>query len=316
MSPGAHLTHNSYENAALIATAFEHGIYGIALWDEEFNLITANRQYADLHKIPNTFLTPGTSLLAVTQNLKDRGVLTEDTDPEKLKDHIARTLAATGQLTASIKLTDGTFLETSAERLSNGCTVAYLRNATRERIFAKKAYKREKRIEAYADAIAKFPVAFEDKITASRSALINQITQTVATLLSVDWCIVWTRSETLNEATAASTYQNSTQSHIEIDDMILADRGDYLAVLETSQVIAIDDLEYAFGPAKGDGAPLDEHAHASLDVPFRKNGRIMGVLSCLDTQSTRSWGAEDKILASAAASHIGSLMSSSEPTEL
>jgi PAS fold/GAF domain len=316
-SPGTCLTHNSYENAALISTAFEHGIYGIALWDEEFNLITANSQYSDLHKIPKALLTPGTNLLTVMNDLKTRGVLTADTDPATLKAHISLTLATTGQLTSAIRFSDGTFLEISAERMSNGCIVAYLRNATREKVLAREAREKEKRTETYADAIASFAMPAADERAATVSARLNHVTETVATLLPVDWCVVWTKSDTLNEAAAASTYQRATQSHIDIENTVLPDLAGYLTILETSPVIAIDDLDkHAFGQVHGNRAPLDDYAYASIDIPFRQNGRIMGVLSCLDTQGARNWSAADKMFASAAASHIGSLMSSPEPIEL
>jgi len=316
-TPGPHPSLDSHENAELIAAAFEHGIYGIALWDDEFNLIAANNQYSDLHKIPKTLLTPGINLLAVVEDLKARGVLTADTDPGMLKAHIVQTLAATGQLTSAIKFSDGTFLEISAERMSNGCVIAYLRNATREKILAHEAREKEKRTETYADAIAEFTMTAANGKAKTVSAKLNHVTKTVATLLPVDWCVVWTRSETLNEAAAASAYQRATQAHIEIENMVLPDLTGYLAVLETSQVIAIDDLDkHAFGQVHGNRAPLDDYAYASIDIPFRQNGRIMGVLSCIDTQGARNWSAADKIFASAAASHVGSLMSSSKPSQL
>ncbi len=314
---GPRLTANPDENAALIATALEHGIYGMALWDKEFNLIAANSRYSDLHKIPKTLLTPGTNLLTVMQDLKTRGVLTADTDPVTLKAHISQTLATTGQLTSAIKFSDGTFLEISAERMSNGCIVAYLRNATRERILVQEAREKEKRTETYANAIAGFTLPTPDESTATTRAGLHHITKTVATLLPVDWCVVWTRSNTLNEAAAASTYQHATGSHLQIENMILPDLVEYLAILETSQVIAIDDLDkHAFGQVHGNRAPLDDYAYASIDIPFRQNGRIMGVLSCLDTQRARNWSAADKLFAAAAASHIGSLMSSQGSTDL
>ena len=146
---------------------------------------------------------------------------------------------------------------------------------------------------------------------------IHQITQTVATLLEVDWCIVWVRSNILNEAVAASAYQSATQAHIEIESMVLPDLTEYLAILETSRVIAIDDLDkHAFGKVQGNRAPLDDYAHSSLDAPFRQDGKIMGVLSCLDTQKARTWTAGDKMFVMAAASHMGNLMSAPDQNNL
>lgn len=308
LSTSALNVHSGGESV-LLQNALEHGIYGIALWDEEFNLIRANRQYADLHKIPSTLLTPGRNLLAIMQNLKSRGILTADTDPTKLKEHISHTLASIGHLTSVIKFSDGTFLEISAERLSNGCIVAYLRNATREKILSKAARENEKKTEKYADAITCFPIPSNQDGPSTFAEHTNQITKTVATLLSVDWCIVWTRSEILNEAAAVSAYQHATQSHIHIDTMVLPDLGSYLAALETSQIIAIDDLDnHAYGRIHGNRAPLDDYAHASIDIPFRKNNLIMGVLSCLDTKSARRWTAADKMFVMSAASRIGELM--------
>jgi len=316
-TPDSDLIINSYENAALIASAFQHGIYGIALWDEEFNLIAANNQYSDLHKIPKTLMTPGTNLLTLMQDLKSRGVLTSSTDPTALNAHIANILATTGQLTAAIELTGGTFLEISAERMSNGCTVAFLRNATREKILAREAQEKETKTEIYADAIAKFALTAVGEKTATVPTLLNHVTETVATLLPVDWCVVWTRSETPNETAATSAYQSATRSHIELENMALSDFPEYLAILQTSKIVAIDDLDkHAFGQIHGSKAPLDEHAYALIDIPFKKDGRIVGVLNCVDTQGARSWSAADKIFVAAAASHISSLLSSPEPGHL
>jgi len=305
------------ETSSTIANAFQYGIYGIAVWDKDFNLIAANRQYADLHKIPSTLLTPGSNLLSIMHNLKGRGVLSTETDPDALMGFIKTTLADTGQLTSRIRFSDDTVLEISAERMSDGNTAAYLRNATRDNMFTKRALARKQKADAYVDAIAKFPLLENGRSTKEVKSQIHQITQTVATLLEVDWCIVWVRSNILNEAVAASAYQSATQAHIEIESMVLPDLTEYLAILETSRVIAIDDLDkHAFGKVQGNRAPLDDYAHASLDAPFRQDGKIMGVLSCLDTQKARTWTAGDKMFVMAAASHIGNLMSTPDQNNL
>ncbi|WOF74694.1 PAS-domain containing protein [Parvibaculaceae bacterium PLY_AMNH_Bact1] len=300
-----------------IATAFQYGIYGIAIWDLHFNLIAANRQYADLHKIPSTLLTPGSSLRSIMHNLKVRGVLSTDTDPDALMEIIQSTLAETGQLTSYIRFSDDTILEISAERASNGDTVAYLRNATRDKMLTNKAREAQKKAEAYSNAIAQFPLRATKTSSTDYPQEIDQITHCVASLLEVDWCVVWARSAILNEATAASAYQRATDQHIKIENLVLPDLGAYLAVLETSRVIAIDDLDkHAFGQAHGNRAPLDEYAYASIDTPFRRNGRIMGVLSCIDTKGARSWTATDKMFVMSAVSHIGNLMSTSDQSNL
>jgi len=305
------------ETANAIANAFQYGIYGVAIWDEHFNLITANRQYADLHKIPSTLLTPGSSLLSIMHNLKVRGVLSSETDPDALMEVIRSALTDTGQLTSYIRFSDDTILEISAERTSNGDTVAYLRNATRDKMLTSQAREAEKQAEAYSDAIANFPLSAGKKSFTGYPQEIDQITHSVASLVQVDWCVVWTRSTILNEATAASAYQSATGKHIEIDNLVLPDLAGYLAVLETSRVIAIGDLDkHAFGQAHGNRAPLDEYAYASLDTPFRQNGQIMGVLSCIDTKSARSWSATDKMFAMSAAAHIGNLIGTTERSSL
>tara|TARA_E500000305_G_scaffold4067_2_gene3894 strand:+ start:2525 stop:3580 length:1056 start_codon:yes stop_codon:yes gene_type:complete len=308
---------NSCETSSTIADAFQYGIYGIAVWDKNFDLIAANRQYADLHKIPSTLLTPGSNLLSIMHNLKVRGVLSPETDPDALMKFIKTTLSDTGQLTSRIRFSDDTVLEISAERMSDGNTAAYLRNATRDNMFTKRVFARKQKADAYVEAIAKFPLPANTKTQKDLTSEINHITQTVATLLEVDWCIVWVKSNILNEAAAASAYQSATQAHIEIESMVLPDLTEYLAILETSRVIAIDDLDkHAFGKVQGNRAPLDDYAHASLDSPFRQEGKIIGVLSCLDTKKARTWTAGDKMLVMAAASHIGNLISAPEQNNL
>ena len=305
------------ETASAIANALQYGIYGVAVWDQHFNLITANRQYADLHKIPSTLLTPGSNLLSIMHNLKVRGVLSSETDPDTLMELIQSTLLETGQLTSYIRFSDETILEISAERTSNGDTVAFLRNATRDKMLTSQARVAEKKAEAYSDAIANFPLSASKRSFTGHPQEIDQITCSVASLLQVDWCVVWTRSTILNEATAASAYQNATGKHVEIENLVLPDLAAYLAVLETSRVIAIGDLDkHAFGEAHGNRAPLDDYAYASLDTPFRQNGRIMGVLSCIDTKSARNWSATDKMFAMSAAAHIGNLISTTEQGNL
>ncbi len=303
--------------ASVIEAAVQYGPYGLAIWDQHFNLITANGQYADLHKIPSTLLSPGSNLRAIMHNLKGRGVLTQETDPDVLMEIIQTTIAETGHLTSYIRLSDDTLLEIAVERMSNGNCAAFLRNATRDKLVAKTARATAEKTEAYADAIAKFPLGEKNKRQKNITSDINQITQTVATLMEIDWCVVWTRSKILNEAAAASAYQSATGLHVNIENMVLPDLAGYLVILETSQVIAIDDLDkHAFGKEQGNRAPLDEYAYASLDAPFRQNGQIMGVLSCLDTKRARNWTATDKMFAMSAASHIGNLISTSDQGDL
>ncbi|MCE7999414.1 MAG: GAF domain-containing protein [Rhodobiaceae bacterium] len=300
-----------------IADAFQYGIYGVAIWDQQFNLIAANRQYADLHKIPTTLLTPGSNLLSIMHNLKGRGVLSPETDPDVLMEVIKSTLDETGHLASYIRFSDATILEISAERTSEGNTVAYLRNASRDKMLTNAARESKKRADAYAEAIAKFPLTATKRSNAGYPQEIDEITASVASLLQVDWCVVWTRSNVLNEATAASAYQSATAKHINIENLVLPDLGAYLAVLETSRIIAIGDLDkHAYGQVHGNRAPLDEYAFASMDTPFRQDGKIMGVLSCLDTKAARTWTASDKMFVMAAASHIGDLLSPSVQSDL
>ncbi len=292
-----------------MASAVEYGIYGIAVWDPDFNLITANRQYADLHKIPTTVLRPGANLGAIMHTLKAQGVLATDTDPDNLMSVIEKTLADEGQLTSYIKLSDDTVLSISAERMPNGNTASFMRNATRDKMQLKELRSDAAKTDAYAAAIGNFPLKTENLSGRALNAQLDQITETVATLMKVDWCVIWVRDDALNAATSASAYQAASGSHAEIDGMVLPGLAGYLAILETSQIIAIDDLDkHAYGKQQGNRAPLDEYAHASIDVPFRQNGRIIGVLSCLDTQQARNWSSGDKMFAMAAASHIGNLL--------
>jgi len=305
------------ETSSTIANAFQYGIYGIAVWDEDFDLIAANRQYADLHKIPSTLMKPGTNLLSIMYNLKTRGVLSAESDPDELMEVIQSTLLETGQLTSYIRLSDETILQISAEVMENGNTVAYMRNATRDKMLTKKAREAEKKAEAYSDAIAKFPLTTSKTSSAGYPQEIDEITRSVASLSEVDWCVVWMRSRVLNEAAAASAYQRATGKHIKIENLVLPDLGAYLAVLETSRVIAIDDLDkHAYGQAHGNRAPLDDYAYASIDTPFHRNGRVMGVLSCIDTKGARSWSATDKMFAMSAATHIGNLISTRTQSDL
>lgn len=313
----AAVTADTQENASIIANAFQYGIFGIAIWDQNFDLITANRQYADLHKIPSTLLTPGSNLLSIMHNLKVRGVLSAETDPDALMEVIQSTLTETGQLTSYIRFSDDTMLQISAERMKNSNTVAYLRNATRDKMLTNEARELQKKADAYCDAIGQFPLTAGRASPVGHPQEIDEITRSVASLLQVDWCVVWTRSNILNEATAASAYQSATGNHITIENLVLPDLGAYLAVLETSRVIAIDDIDkHAYGHVHGNRAPLDEYAFASIDTPFRQNGRIMGVLSCIDTKGARAWTATDKMFVMSAAAQIGNLMSAPEQSDL
>ncbi len=302
---------------AALVSAVDYGIYGIAVWDPDFNLITANRQYADLHKIPTTALQPGSNLRAIMHALKARGVLATGTDPDDLMRFIEKTLADTGQLTSYIKLSDDTVLSISAERMPNGNTASFMRNATRDKMLLKELRVDAAKTEAYVDAILKFSSKAENASGRALNAQLDQITQTIAKLMEVDWCVIWVRSSVVNQAVSASSYRTATGTHIEPETIQLPDLAGYLAILETSQVIAIDDVDkHAFGKFQGNRAPLDEHAYAALDTPFRQNGRIVGVLSCLDTHKARNWTAADKMFALSAASHIGNLMSTPPETPL
>lgn len=305
------------EPANVIASAFQYGIYGVAIWDPDFNLIIANRQYADLHKIPSSLLAPGSSLLQIMHNLKARAVLSPETDPDQIMSVIEKSLADTGQITSYFRLSDDTVLSISAERMPNGNTASFMRNATRDKLLLKKLRSHAAKTEAYAEAISNFPSKAENVSDRVLNSQLDQITKTVATLLETDWCVVWARSEALNTATSASAYQAASNNHVEIDGMVLPDLAGYLAILETSQIIAIDDLDkHAYGKQQGNRAPLDEYAYASIDVPFRQNGRIVGVLSCLDTHQARNWSAADKMFVLSAASHVGNLMSNREESVL
>ncbi len=302
-----------HEPTNVIASAFQYGIYGISIWDRNFNLITANSQYADLHKIPSTLLTPGSPLRSIMHNLKARGVLSPDSEPDHLIEFIKNTLAEKGQLTSNIRFSDDTVLEISAERMANGNIAAYLRNATREKMLTKQARLETSRAEAYVNAITRFPVKTDNISSPNGKVQIDQVTRTIATLMEIDWCVVWTTSNVLNEAAALSAYRAVSGIHTQIDNLILPDLVEYIAIMETSRVIAIHDTgKHAFGKVQGSRAPLGEHAHAVLDTPIREDGKIIGVLSCLDTSKARNWTASDKMFALSAASHLGCLMSTSD----
>ncbi len=303
--------------SAAIVSAVEYGIYGVAVWDPQFNLVTANRQYADLHKISPSVLKPGSNLRAIMHNLKSRGVLSPDTDPDDIMRIIESSLSDTGQITSYIRLSDDTVLSISAERMPNGNTASFMRNATRDKMKLKDLRVDAARSDAYVDAILKFPSKAENLSRRALASQLDEITRTVATLMETDWCVIWVRSSIINQAVSASSFQAAKGTHIEPETMQLPNLAGYLAILEASQLIAIDDLEkHAFGKFQGHRAPLDEHAHASLDTPFRRNGRIMGVLSCLDTHKARNWTAADKMFALSAASHIGNLLSATEESTL
>eukprot|EP00439_Symbiodinium_sp_Y106_P089928 s1_g2464.t1 len=231
------------EPASIIASAFQYGIYGVAIWDPNFDLIIANRQYADLHKIPTTLLAPGTNLLQIMHNLKARGVLSPETDPDDIMRIIESSLSDTGQITSYIRLSDDTVLAISAERMPNGNTASFMRNATRDKLLLKELRSDAAKTEAYADAIMKFPSKAENTSKRALTLQLDQITETVATLMEIDWCVVWVRSSVINQAISASSFQAETGTHIEPETMQLPNLAGYLAILQNSQVIAIDDVE-------------------------------------------------------------------------
>lgn len=306
VSPTKGLYLNSPENDRLLAAALQHGVYAFALWDRDLNLIAANRRYPDLHKIPEEMLHEGINALEIMSSLKARGLLSGNTDPEKLARYIARELASAGQLVTHVSFTDGTVLEISAERMTDGNFVTFLRDASHQHMKERKWDKRETRADAYTAAISTFN-ALNPADDGLRPAL-DEVTRTIATLLDVDRCVIWTLNPSGETAQARSCFMKDT-GHTLLPDITMDKAEIYASVLRASEIMAIPDLEKHIVSAEYNGdAPDAVKARAKLDATIRLFGQPVGSLSCLDQTRPRYWKPEDKLFVMAAAARIGACL--------
>lgn len=96
------------ERAAVISTAaLESMAQGLSMYDEHDRLVTFNRQYAELYRLPKDLLAPGTAYTEIVAHLVAAGIIT---GPADRYPDMVRTAVERGQ-PSDVELADGRIFE-------------------------------------------------------------------------------------------------------------------------------------------------------------------------------------------------------------
>ena len=105
--------------AALQLEAMDYLPVGIAVYDEQLNLIRANRFHDELYQIPEGLRQSGTSAAALIRFLAERGDYGEG-DKEEAVNEALEALSSTEQKVRDVRLPDGRIVEIRATPLDGG----------------------------------------------------------------------------------------------------------------------------------------------------------------------------------------------------
>jgi|GEM_PF-3249094 len=294
------------QNTDQLVSALYGSNFGFAVWDPDLNLITANPRYSDIHKIRSDFLEPGINARTIMSDLKDRGILSANSDASKLAEFISSKLKTEGTMVSLTNFVDGTILEVTADLLPDGNIVTFLRDASHEKIQERKWEAREKNLNDHVDALNNI-----HNLVAQPNAF-DKISEMMGTLLQLDRCAIWKGDSKTGAASTLSNYNVERGCHEPQVFYQLSKSDAYMSFLQNSSFLAVDDMEkHAVGlEFQDEFATFGQAIKASLDIPIIYANQPIGLLNCMCFDQTRRWLPEEILIATTVAQQISYLVKS------
>lgn len=146
-----------------------------------------------------------------------------------------------------------------------------------------------------------------------REPAVRRIAETAASVLDVERIGLWFFDESRSSIVAENVYVATENLHRGAADLTAADYPRYFAALEESRTIAAHDARTDSRTSEFNRTysnPLD--VRSMLDVPIRREGRVIGVLCNEQVGRDRVWSADDQEFAASLADLVGTMIEASE----
>lgn len=146
-----------------------------------------------------------------------------------------------------------------------------------------------------------------------RRAAVRRIVEAAAKVLDVERIGLWFLNEDRTAIVCEDLYVAPEGLHRGAASLAAADYPRYFAALEESRTIAAHDARSDPRTSEFNAKysiPID--VRAMLDVPLRREGRVVGVMCNEQVGRDRTWSAEDQDFAASLADLVGTAMEASE----
>lgn len=146
-----------------------------------------------------------------------------------------------------------------------------------------------------------------------RRPAVRRIVETAARVLDVERIGLWFFNEDRSAIVAENIYIASENLHRGAQSLLAKDYPRYFAALEESRTIAAHDSRVDPRTSEFNNTyagPLD--VRAMLDVPVRREGRVIGVMCNEQLGRDRIWSTEDQEFAASLADLVGTAIEASE----
>jgi PAS domain S-box-containing protein len=171
----------------------------------------------------------------------------------------------------------------------------------------------ERILQATAIQAALLELAHLDDTRLTFSEVLPQVTRIVADMLAVDRVSLWLLSEDQTELVCQNLYLRGQAIHSAGSRLPASRYPRYCAVLKESLVVAASDARIDQRTSEfTDDYFLSLGITSVLDVPIRRQGRVVGVLWCEHVGAPRKWTHEAQDFASSAGQTIVRMMEAVE----
>jgi PAS domain S-box-containing protein len=175
---------------------------------------------------------------------------------------------------------------------------------------------RERTRQVLAMQAARLELAHLDDTRRTFSEVLSQVTPIVANTLAVERVSLWLLSEDQTELVCQDLYLRSQATHSAGSRLAVSSYPRYLAVLKESLVIGASNA----GVDQRTSEFADDYFFALgitsvLDVPIRRQGKLVGVLWCEHVGMPREWAFEAQDFGASVGQTIVRMMEASERTQ-
>jgi len=172
---------------------------------------------------------------------------------------------------------------------------------------------RERILQASAMQTALLKLAYLDDTSLTFSSILPQVTSIVADMLAVERVSLWLLSEDQTELVCQDLYLRGQATHSAGSRLEASSYPHYLAVLKESLVIAASHARVDQRTSEFADDYFPSLGIASvLDVPIRRQGKLIGVLWCEHVGAPREWALEAQDFAASVGQTIVRMIEAAE----
>ena len=172
---------------------------------------------------------------------------------------------------------------------------------------------RERILQASAMQTALLKLAYLDDTSLTFSSILPQVTSIVADMLAVERVSLWLLSEDQTELVCQDLYLRGQVTHSAGSRLTASSYPRYLAVLKESLVIAASNARVDQRTSEFTDDYFSSLGITSvLDVPIRRQGKLIGVLWCEHVGALREWAHEAQDFAASVGQTIVRMIEAAE----